>query len=88
MLSSFYWAVGQNVIGAAVLALAVFGITRFWKNPAVRHALWLLVLVKLVAPPLVALPLPGPSARPPIQAIRFEAAPAWHARTVDGQTLY
>ena len=43
----------QNTLGAAILAIGVFAVTRVWRNPPVVHVLWLLVLVKLVAPPLV-----------------------------------
>jgi beta-lactamase regulating signal transducer with metallopeptidase domain len=41
--------------GLAVLAAAVSGLCR---RPALTHALWLLVLVKLLTPPLVNLPIP------------------------------
>ena len=63
MINAFYLAVAENTVGAAILALAVFGITRFWRNPTVRHALWLLVLLKLVAPPLISIPLIRTSVR-------------------------
>ena len=45
-----------NALVAALLGILVFGMTRFWRNPHVVHLLWILVLVKLVAPPLVCLP--------------------------------
>jgi beta-lactamase regulating signal transducer with metallopeptidase domain len=47
-----------NALVAAFLAVAVAGITRLWRRPAVAHALWLLVLLKLVTPPFVVVPLP------------------------------
>lgn len=47
----------QNAIVATFLALLVWGTTRIWKNPPAAHLLWLLVLVKLVTPPLVNLDL-------------------------------
>jgi bla regulator protein BlaR1 len=43
----------QNTLGALILALCVFGVTRVWRSPTVVHVLWLLVLIKLLAPPLV-----------------------------------
>jgi beta-lactamase regulating signal transducer with metallopeptidase domain len=49
----------DNALGATVLAGLVFLVTRWWRNPLVVHALWLLVLIKLVAPPLAPLPVPG-----------------------------
>jgi hypothetical protein len=54
----------HNTVVALVFALFVYGLTRIWRNPPVAHALWLLVLFKLVAPPVMrvdwsALGLPG-----------------------------
>ncbi len=43
----------HNTVVALVLALFVFGLTRVWRNPPVVHVLWLLVLLKLVAPPVI-----------------------------------
>jgi beta-lactamase regulating signal transducer with metallopeptidase domain len=43
----------QNTLGASILAIGVYTATRMWRNPSVAHVLWLLVLAKLVAPPLV-----------------------------------
>jgi beta-lactamase regulating signal transducer with metallopeptidase domain len=43
----------HNTIAALVLALFVHGLTRIWRNPPLAHALWLLVLLKLVAPPVM-----------------------------------
>lgn len=42
----------HNSVVAIVLALIVYGSTRVWRNPPVAHLLWLLVLLKLVAPPV------------------------------------
>ncbi len=46
-----------NGILATVLALIVFGVTRFVKNPSVVYWLWMLVLLKLVTPPVLHVPL-------------------------------
>lgn len=43
----------HNCLAALVLALVVYGITRIWHNPPAAHVLWLLVLLKLVAPPIL-----------------------------------
>ncbi|MDB5387715.1 MAG: hypothetical protein JWM11_3361 [Planctomycetaceae bacterium] len=43
---------------ALCLAGTVLLVGRFWKQPALLHALWVLVLVKLLMPPLVQVPLP------------------------------
>jgi bla regulator protein BlaR1 len=52
------WLFSIGLHNAAVvmfLTLLVWGITRIWKNAPAAHLLWLLVLVKLVTPPLVNL---------------------------------
>jgi beta-lactamase regulating signal transducer with metallopeptidase domain len=49
-LLSFF---AQNTLGALILALCIYAVTRVWRNPPVVHVLWLLVLIKLAAPPLV-----------------------------------
>jgi WD40 repeat protein/beta-lactamase regulating signal transducer with metallopeptidase domain len=61
-----------NAACAALLAIPAFLAGRFWKRrPAVAHCLWLLVLAKLVTPPLFRPELPWlPADRP------AEAAPA------------
>lgn len=47
----------HNTVAALALALFVYGLTRLWRNPPAAHALWLLVLIRLVAPPI--LPIDG-----------------------------
>jgi beta-lactamase regulating signal transducer with metallopeptidase domain len=44
----------HNTIAAFLLALVVAGVTRVWRHPPVAHVLWLLVLLRLVMPPLLA----------------------------------
>jgi beta-lactamase regulating signal transducer with metallopeptidase domain len=53
-----------NALLAAALALAAVGLTALCRRPALAHALWLLVLLKLVTPPAVplTLTLPAPAA--------------------------
>jgi len=48
----------SNALFAAGLAVLAFVVTRIGRNRHVAHALWLLVLVKLVTPPIWHLPLP------------------------------
>jgi beta-lactamase regulating signal transducer with metallopeptidase domain len=51
-----WWTV-QNVVVTAVLAGVVWAVCRVGRvGPVVRHALWVVVLVKMVTPPLVAWP--------------------------------
>ncbi|HEY1378084.1 MAG TPA: M56 family metallopeptidase, partial [Gemmataceae bacterium] len=51
------WMLG-NAAAAAVLAVFAAALSYFVRAPAVRHAAWVLVLLKLVTPPLVGVPLP------------------------------
>src|SRR5260370_26459759 len=46
-----------NAAVAAVLALVALAIGCACRSPAVRHAAWILVLLKLVTPPLFSVPL-------------------------------
>ena len=48
-----------NAAMATLLALAVFTLTRFWRAPPIVYALWLLVLARLVSPPLIELSILG-----------------------------
>ncbi len=47
-----------NAVVASLLAMVVFLITRNWKNNFAAHFLWLIVLIKLVTPPVFSIPLP------------------------------
>jgi beta-lactamase regulating signal transducer with metallopeptidase domain len=46
-----------NAAVAAVLALLALGVGRVCRSAALRHVLWLLVLLKLVTPPVFSVPL-------------------------------
>ena len=48
----------MNAAVACVLALAAVAVGRVYRRPAVLHALWLLVLLKLLTPPLWDVPVP------------------------------
>src|SRR6185436_5006182 len=51
------WWILQNMVIAGVLAALVWVICRIGRvGPVGRHALWLLVLLKLITPPLVVWP--------------------------------
>src|SRR5262245_57422823 len=47
-----------NAAVAVVLALLALGLGYAVRSPTARHVAWVLVLVKLVTPPLFTLPLP------------------------------
>jgi beta-lactamase regulating signal transducer with metallopeptidase domain len=72
MNTLFAFAV-HNTAAAFVCALLVYAVTRRWRNPPVAHALWLLVLLRLVAPPILSINWPIPW-RPPSQAARLMQA--------------
>jgi bla regulator protein blaR1 len=48
----------SNAVIATLLAVLALIVTRLWRGPALSHALWLLVLVKLITPPLVHISIP------------------------------
>ena len=60
----------SNAVAATVLALVVTCLSRpLARRPAILHGLWLLVLLKLVTPPIYEVPIPWPLARRPPAAI-------------------
>ena len=71
------WIV-SNAILASALALVVAVLAQFIRTPALRHALWMLVLVKLITPPLWKLPIEirDPSAEAHPSTVNFWQAPA------------
>jgi beta-lactamase regulating signal transducer with metallopeptidase domain len=50
----------SNCILASLLAIVALVVTRLWKNRHVAHLLWVIVLAKLVTPPLWNVPIPVP----------------------------
>ncbi len=64
----------SNALAAAVLAVLALLVRWCIRRPALAHALWVLVLVKLVTPPLVAVPVPWPAAEA-VVLVRAEDAP-------------
>lgn len=66
-MHSFWEIVASNSLMVAALALGVALLGRVWKNPAAMHLLWLLVLLKLVTPPILTVPI-GWLARPTVVA--------------------
>lgn len=47
----------SNVLLASLLALAAWYVQKWIRSPAIARVLWVLVLVKLVTPPILSLPL-------------------------------
>jgi WD40 repeat protein/beta-lactamase regulating signal transducer with metallopeptidase domain len=57
MPTAIFEAVLGNLAMAAALAVVAWAVGRWAKCPAVAHTLWLLVLVKLLTPPLFTIPV-------------------------------
>jgi beta-lactamase regulating signal transducer with metallopeptidase domain len=55
-----------NALGATLLAVLAAAVSRLCRRPALRHGLWLLVLLKLLVPPVLPLPLPWPARPVPV----------------------
>src|SRR5260370_26607813 len=53
-----------NAVLATGLALVAWAAGRLARRPALAHALWLLVLLKLITPPLLTVPISWPSIMP------------------------
>lgn len=69
MNSLLWWLIQNSITVAVMIPLALLACRFFRERPAVRHALWVVVLVKFVTPPLVAWPLT-------IQELREVVVPA------------
>jgi beta-lactamase regulating signal transducer with metallopeptidase domain len=72
-----------NALIATGLALVAAVVGRLVRRPAVRHGLWLLVLVKLITPPIWDWPIAWPSVEEPA----FLAGTATAPPTVDESPL-
>src|SRR3954447_12182143 len=66
-----------NAIAAALLAGLVLALSPFVRRPAVRHALWLIVLARLLMPPVWRIEVPSrwDDEGPPAVAARPQPAP-------------
>jgi hypothetical protein len=53
-----------NALAAILLAIAAAAISRFARRPPLAHFLWLLVLLKLVTPPVWSFEIPIAVATP------------------------
>jgi len=57
LMTSTLWWLAENCLVVAAMVVVVSVACRFLRNrPAVQHALWLLVLVKFITPPIVTWP--------------------------------
>jgi bla regulator protein BlaR1 len=51
----------SNAVAATVLAVAAIAVGAVYRRPALVHGMWLLVLLKLVTPPLLVIPVRWPT---------------------------
>lgn len=58
-MNLLWQALLSNIAIVAILAITAYVVTRIWRNPQLAHALWVLLLLKLVTPPFVNVPLPA-----------------------------
>lgn len=72
MVTHCWGIVVSNTIIAAILAVVVAFLGRIWRHPAALHFLWVLVLAKLVTPPLISLPILLPASDAPLLAEGLE----------------
>jgi beta-lactamase regulating signal transducer with metallopeptidase domain/photosystem II stability/assembly factor-like uncharacterized protein len=56
-MHAFWEIVASNCLLVTALAMTVTLLGRLWRNPARLHLLWVLVLVKLLTPPMVSVPV-------------------------------
>ena len=64
-MQPFWEIVASNALVAVVLATGVALLGRIWKNPSCLHLLWMLVLLKLVTPPVMTIPVALPVGQAP-----------------------
>jgi len=69
-MHAFWEIVASNSLVVVVLAVGVALLGRHWMHPEGLHLLWVLVLVKLVTPPVVTVGVPTSVFRPPLVAGR------------------
>jgi beta-lactamase regulating signal transducer with metallopeptidase domain/molecular chaperone GrpE (heat shock protein) len=78
----------SNAVVALLMALVVVTVACVWRRPAVLHALWLLVLVKLVTPPLVWVRIPWPIIPDSPPVVASTAEPAAVEPLPEGDTVF
>ena len=77
-----------NALLATILASLAFLATRRLRRPAIAHALWLIVLLKLVTPPVAKLEVPSiPVATRPSKVVPNETLPGVVAATATGESV-
>ena len=57
-MGTFWEIIASNAAVATILAILATGLGRVWRNAAAIHVLWVVVLLKLFAPPLITAGVP------------------------------
>jgi beta-lactamase regulating signal transducer with metallopeptidase domain len=69
-MDSLVFTLLNNALAVTVMAVVVVSLAWIFRRPAVTHCLWLIVLLKLISPPLMPISLPVGSFIPPIESSR------------------
>jgi beta-lactamase regulating signal transducer with metallopeptidase domain len=78
----------SNAVLATALAVAAAAVSRVCRGrPAVAHSLWLLVLLKLLTPPLLTLRVPWPDRAASVPEVPVPASAPTDAEPVDAGNL-
>ena len=65
----------SNAVAAAILAILAAIATRIWKNPHFANAVWLLVMLRFIAPPIWTMSIPVPEAQTTANLAELSALP-------------
>ncbi len=86
-MSTLFAIAVTNAIVVVPLALLAWLVGRLVRKPALTHALWIIVLLKLVTPPLVHLPLPLSDPASDHGLVQLEATAQEASRGEDNELL-
>ena len=67
-MDSLVYTLLNDALAVTVMAVVVVSLAWIFRRPAVTHCLWLIVMLKLIAPPLMPISLPVGSFFPPIES--------------------
>src|SRR5262245_37566384 len=80
-----------NAALVTLLALGVWLLTRIWRQPVFVHALWVVVLLKLITPPVVGVPWqwsqPSTTATANVESVASPATRQLDALSIPARTF-
>ncbi|HEY2827453.1 MAG TPA: hypothetical protein VGJ04_07610, partial [Pirellulales bacterium] len=89
-MNTFWELMASNALVATAFAIGTAIVSRFWKNSAAIHLLWVAVLVKLFTPPVMSVPLAvnwlSPGVHSEVDATDLPAAGADGFQATDAST--